>query len=45
MVVDGMVADGMANTVEGLVPAMTIATTARAQAMAIATGAAVTRMP
>ena len=44
MVADDMVADGMANNVEGLVPAMTIAATARAQAMAIATGAAETRM-
>jgi hypothetical protein len=45
MVVEDVVADGTVNRIDGLEAATTIATTARAQLIAIAIGAAETRMP
>ena len=45
MVVVEIVADGTVNSIDGLEAATTIAATARAQLIAIAIGAAETRMP
>ena len=45
MVVEDVVADGTVNSIDGLEAATTIAATARAQLIAIAIGAAETRMP